>query len=500
MPLRHCFQARTRYSQDKNLILKTNLRSCELLGVSGSALAKQSINRFIFRSDLDIYYLNRKRLAETGHTQSFELRMVKKDGTALWMHLEMNAAKEQSSAPTFRLVLTDIEKQKKTEEELRESEKRFHAIFNQAGVGAALLETTTGRFVHINQRCCDFVGYSMQEMLAKTFMDITLDEDVQQNTAQNTSLMEGKSRKYSIEKRYLHKNGTIVWGLLTTSPLWEAEEKPSTCYHIAIVEDITDRKLAEKTIECLLAEKELLLREVHHRIKNNMSSIIGLLNLQANSADNANEASALQSARLRIYSMLVMYDSLYRSHDLRSVSSEEYFRSLAEGIRNSLPGLEDIDLRLRCDNISIRADKLFPLGIIVNECITNAVKYAFPKKEGRTIWLDFKVGPGGQSVLLIADDGIGIDMSSPGVSSPGVSSPGVSSPGVSSPGVSSPGVSSPGVSSPGFGFTLINGLIGQLEGVLELKSGSETIAGKGTEIHFSFGCNDGDEERSSPVK
>src|SRR5450759_534350 len=142
-------------------------------------------------------------------------------------------------------VVRDITERKRAEEALKESEDRFRAIFEQAAVGVALLNTKTGQYVRINQKYCDLVGYTMQEMSQKSFMDITLDQDIQENIDKNAQLIEGKCKEFSFEKRYVHKDGNLVWGNLTISPLWKSGDKPQTYFHIAIVENITERKQAE---------------------------------------------------------------------------------------------------------------------------------------------------------------------------------------------------------------------------------------------------------------
>jgi PAS domain S-box-containing protein len=156
-------------------------------------------------------------------------------------------------------VFDVITERKKEKEALRESEERFRAIFEQAAVGVALLNTKTGQFIRINQKYCDFVGYTMQEMLHKTFMDITYNEDVQLNVDKNAKLIEDDSREFSFEKRYVHKNGNIFWGNITISPLWKVGEKPETFFHIAIVEDINERKKDE----LIIRQQNIQLRELN---------------------------------------------------------------------------------------------------------------------------------------------------------------------------------------------------------------------------------------------
>lgn len=168
-----------------------------------------------------------------------------------------------SPAPgQFATVFLDITPRKRMEEELRESENRLRAVFDQAAVGVALLNTRTGQYVRVNQRYCDFLGYTMEEMLQKTLVDVTFPEDVHQNLEANAHLIDGSLKEFSYEKRYVRKDGGIVWGSLTISPLWKPGEKPPTYLHIAVVEDITDRKRAE--------EELLKNEEQYHRLFDSM--------------------------------------------------------------------------------------------------------------------------------------------------------------------------------------------------------------------------------------
>ena len=127
--------------------------------------------------------------------------------------------------------------------QLLASEERFRAIFEQAAVGVAQIVSRTGDFVRINQRYADIVGYTIEEMEHLTFQEITHPDDLQEDLDNMQRLLDGEIREFSMEKRYYHKNGSIVWVNLTVSPMWEIGEEPN--HHIAVVEDITERKQAE---------------------------------------------------------------------------------------------------------------------------------------------------------------------------------------------------------------------------------------------------------------
>ena len=141
----------------------------------------------------------------------------------------------------------EIAQRKQAEEVLRDREALFRAIFEQAAVGVAQIDSLDGRFVRINQRYCDIVGYTVQEMEQLTFQKITHPDDLEADLANMELLLAGKVREFSMEKRYIHKEGFLVWVNLTVSPMWEVGEAPH--FHIAVVEDITERKRAENELD-----------------------------------------------------------------------------------------------------------------------------------------------------------------------------------------------------------------------------------------------------------
>jgi PAS domain S-box-containing protein len=172
---------------------------------------------------------------------------------------DRNKTKEQliKELTELRQQISALEAQeaqrKRAEEALRESEERFRAIFEQAAVGVAQIITSTGQFLRINQRYCDIVGYTREEMIARTFHEITHPDDLPLDLDNMQRLIEGKLRNFSMEKRYFRKDGSIVWVDLTVSPLWKIGEQPN--HHIAVVEDITERK---KALEALRESEERL--------------------------------------------------------------------------------------------------------------------------------------------------------------------------------------------------------------------------------------------------
>ena len=173
--------------------------------------------------------------------------------------------------------------------------------------------------------------------------------------------------------------------------------------------DTTEMKESEFKIKSLLKDKELLLKEVHHRIKNNMAAVIGILDLHAIAlqATDSHAVSAINDASSCLRSMCVLYDKLYRSESLTSISIKLYLESLAEQLISNFPNSDHVTLKKELEEFMISANISFALGIIVNEILTNTMKYAFEGREAGSITIS-ALKRGGKAVVVIHDDWIGI--------------------------------------------------------------------------------------------
>ncbi len=173
---------------------------------------------------------------------------------------------------------------------------------------------------------------------------------------------------------------------------------------------IKQRKQAEKRIQNQLAEKEILLKEIHHRVKNNLQIIVSLLRLQSGSVDNAQMKEILKESRERVRSMALVHEKLYHTEKLADIDFSEYIRNLVEELSKAYRSDNKvIDINLECESVSLEIDYAVPCGLVVNELISNAMKHAFPdeRKEKGNIHIILKKN-GNQVELEVADNGVGL--------------------------------------------------------------------------------------------
>jgi len=175
----------------------------------------------------------------------------------------------------------------------------------------------------------------------------------------------------------------------------------------SVAYDITDRKKAGEGVQKQLLEKETLLMEVHHRIKNNIASIESLLSLQAQSVKNPEALSVLQDAIGRVKSMRILYDKLLIGVDYKESSVKNYIESLVNSVAALFPDNEKIRIDTRIRDFNLVSKKLFPLGIVINELLTNIMKHAFAGRDGGQVTVSLEK-EANHVTLTVQDDGNGL--------------------------------------------------------------------------------------------
>ncbi|MBN8216299.1 MAG: PAS domain S-box protein [Spirochaetes bacterium] len=203
--------------------------------------------RFYHPEDQPIISSAVERALATGEPFDCELRILTARGKLVWVRAIGEAVGDRGRVTKISGTFQDITERKRAGQDLRESERRLSALFERSPVGIGELDPRDGRFLRVNPRYCEIVGLTREEMLATDFQTLTHPDDLAADLEYMRRLLSGEIREFSMEKRYLKKGGAIVWVKLSVSPLWKPGEAPER--HIAIVEDITERRRAEEMVQ-----------------------------------------------------------------------------------------------------------------------------------------------------------------------------------------------------------------------------------------------------------
>ena len=296
----------------------------------------------------------------------------------------------------------ELAERRKIDDRLVASETRYRRLFETTKDGILILDAESGMIVDVNPFLIKLLGFSHLDFMGKTIWDIGFLKDIVGNKEKFRELQENSYVRY--ENLPLETRGGKIIDVEFISNAYEvAGSRVIQCN----IRDITDRKLADIKINALLDEKNLILREVHHRIKNSMNTIKSLCVLQANSLADPAAVSALKDMECRVQSMMVLYNKLYQSVSFTRILIKDYLSSLIDEIIRNFPYCETITVRKNIDDFIIDAKILQTLGIIINELLTNIMKYAFPG--GRDGLIEITVTKTDDEVTVrVYDDGQGI--------------------------------------------------------------------------------------------
>ncbi|WP_082554583.1 sensor histidine kinase [Caulobacter sp. Root1455] len=337
------------------------------------------------------------------------------------VELERRVEERTAQLRTANIQLTEaLAERAHAEQALAQSEEAFRASFEAAAVGKAQSDPMTGRIIRSNRAFAHMLGYEPEEIVGRSGWEFTWPEDREAEVAEYERVVNEEIPAYVREKRYVRRGGEPFWGRVSASIVRDAQTREPVLT-VAVIEDIDETykaqgalRAATRELELLVEEltatvsqRDLLLREVYHRVKNNLQIVDSLLVMQARKLTDPQAKQALQGLRGRIYALGLVHSQLMGSKDLKTFDITPFLQELSSHIVESVAS-KDIKLTVRAIPMDVGLDFAIPLGLLVTELVTNSLKHAFPTGAG-VIEVSLDRTEGGDVLLAVADDGVGHD-------------------------------------------------------------------------------------------
>ena len=302
-------------------------------------------------------------------------------------------------------IIHDITPRIEMENSLRKSEEKYRTLFEE-DPNYTMLFGTDGTILDVNQSSTKLIGIPKNDLIGKNYLILRngKQDDFELQTDRINSLLHGESLE-PFEFKFINNEGNINWIEVHLNPVMDSG---TIIYIIAIGIDITEHKNAEKVIKSSLNDKNILLKEIHHRVKNNMQIVSSLLNLQTEYVNDEKAINVLKESQNRVRSMAIIHEKLYKSKDLTHINFIDYIESLVSNLFYSYDIKEtQIKSTLKIEDISLNIETAIPCGLIISELISNSLKYAFPNDMKGEINISLKSKKETYQ-LCICDNGIGL--------------------------------------------------------------------------------------------
>ncbi len=390
---------------EEGRVLDVNRVACAMTGYSREELLGLTID------DLDPNYPSKGfvefwNARPEGATVLFETLHRRKDGTLVPVEVNGIFTKVQGRKFLFG-VARDISERRKAEQALRESETRYRTLVDILPVGVTITDAS-GKILETNRMSERILGLSREEhalrrLDSREWRIVRADGSPMppEEYASTRALREGRLVE-GVEMGIPMGGEEITWLTVNAAPV------PLEGYGVAVAySDVSASRKSEDHVRSLLREKEILLKETHHRVKNNLQTILSLLSLQMDEVSDPDSLARLRDLSGRVRSMLVLYNKLYDTGDFGRLDLREYLIPLVREILEIFPSIPPVRLEAEVEGIILEARTLSSLGIILNEWTTNSMKYAFAGLPERIIRISAR-REGPRVVCAYEDNGPGI--------------------------------------------------------------------------------------------
>lgn len=366
------------------------------------ALSKQEIFEMVHPDDREDLFIKFKNWADNGYKGllNHTYRLYNKSKELLWLdayfYADFDAGGKISAV---NQVYIDVTKFMKDKAELK--------MLGDAIKSTTEMITITdldNKFIYVNKAFEEKYGYSFSEIAGKKASILGSVKNMPD--IHDSILIETAKGGWEGELINTRKNGSEFPVLLSTSQIKDG--KGIVIGYIGVARDITEIKNAYDKLNQSLVEKEILLKEVYHRVKNNMQVISSLINIQSHTISDTKTLELFKETRNRVRIMQLIHEKLYKSQDLSRIDFSLYIRDLINQLKRAYPLSRNIDVKIDSGGIYLGVDKAIPCGLIINELISNAYKYAFNDLEKGEIYIMMSLLGEDKYCLIVSDNGIGI--------------------------------------------------------------------------------------------
>ena len=394
------------------LILEVNLSASNLLGFTRGSMINAPITRFVEKNYQDQYYFHRRKFVETGSNQVDELQMVKQDGTLFWAQVESSFSSGNKKDGQARFLISDISERKRIEQALAQTSDRLSLAVRAGGVGTWEYDIIHDRLTWDDQmyRLYGITPQDFSGVYTAWQQGLHPQDRVRGNNEIQAALRGEKD--FDTEFRVVWPDGSVhnihALALVQRDTAGEPLRLVGTNW------DITDQKRMLHQLQISIAEKDALLREVHHRVKNNLAAIIGLISLQESTlGDDSVSKVAFTELGSRVSAMSLVHELLYSSESLVSIDFQIYLEKLTLQLSHLYQSDRQIQITVAATGVFIDLDEAIPCGLIVSEQITNSFKYAFPGDQPHpgedSCKINISASQNGSAyTLTVSDNGVGL--------------------------------------------------------------------------------------------
>ena len=367
-----------------------------------NSLSKKDFYELVHHEDRDSLYSAFKKWEENGFKGSLnhEYRIINKRDEILWVNAYFYPGFDSKGKLTaVYQIFVDVTEKK---ENIQHLQLLGNAI--ESTTEMICITDLNNRFIYINEAFREKYGYSESELLGREVEII----GSLKNLPEIHQIVFNDTKKGSWEGELINtkKDGTDFPILLSTSQI--KDKTGSVIGYIGVARDITELRNKYDTLRHSLKEKETLLKEVYHRVKNNMQVISSLLNIQSQSVTEPAAAELLKETQNRVRIMQLIHEKLYKSQDLSKIDFSHYIRDLTDQLRRAYPVSKKVEIKIKSEGINLGVDKAIPCGLIINELVSNAYKYAFKYSLKGEIYIELSSPEPGKYLLIVKDDGVGI--------------------------------------------------------------------------------------------